>query len=159
MNLIIFVIMGLILFGGIIGIVWVMQEEQVQEEFIRLCTEGLDDVKKSISAVQSQNVELCKEIKDPDEELFCRAEVLKKEDICDALTYKQSVAFCKAIVQKDQEKCTGNKECLAYVTQDTRYCDMLDATNRNECKAIVLKDPSFLKEKDCEQASKVFRAT
>ena len=117
------------------------------------CVEGLQDVRIAIRALQEKNAILCATMTDADAAVFCRAEVNNEAGVCDELQVDRGAEYCKAIVNKDKEFCKEDAECLAYTTGDVSYCEKLDVANANECKAVLLQDPSFLHEEDCKTFS------
>lgn len=136
---------------------WILKPVSIQETAIKQCIEGLNDIRIAIRAVQEKNDALCTTMTDADAAIFCRAEVSNEAHVCDELGFEAGVTYCKALVNKEKNFCEDNPECLAYVTSDVSYCEKMDVSNAHECKAVLLKDPSFLHEEDCKVFSEKFR--
>ena len=150
-------ILGVIVLLGGLTLWWVLKPVSMQETVMKQCIEGLNDIHIAIRAVQEKNAELCATMTDADAAVFCRAEVNNDAHLCDKLGFELEIKYCKAIVNKEKDFCGANAECLAYVTEDVSYCEKLDVANANECKSVVLQDPSFLHEEDCNAVSEKFK--
>lgn len=153
-------ITGFSLFILLVGMLVFSQREspenKTREVFFNRCKEGNKDIIISIAALKTGNEELCEQIKDKLSAMFCRAEVTRNQEYCNAMNEERSIKYCKSIVTKNKEGCQEDNQCIAYVTGDISYCDKIDGINRNECKAVVLKDNSFIKDADCKDTSFVY---
>ncbi|MBI4016541.1 MAG: hypothetical protein HY363_02500 [Candidatus Aenigmarchaeota archaeon] len=128
-------------------------EEQLRRDFLSKCEEVQSDTVEYIKALKSADASLCEEITDKNVVLFCKAEVFKDKELCNEISIMQMVKYCKTVAAKDKDACNNNYQCLAYTTGDVSYCNKVRAGDINECKAVVLRDLSLLGKTACRDAS------
>lgn len=156
MKQILAIIAGIVVLTAVITAILLYKPpaERLRLTFLAECNAGHQDTITYITALQQSNSEHCQRISDQNTRAFCKAEVTHNAETCAEITLPPLAQYCRTLVSRDPDNCNNDPGCLALVTSDVSLCDKLDSANRNECKALVLKDATLL-DNLCEQISYV----
>ena len=153
MRYVLFVIVALLLGGVVFVMLQEKPEEALRKNFVDKCLTGQTDTKQYITALKTNRVELCTQITDKNSAVFCEAEIKKDAQTCNAISIPEMAKYCESVISRDKDACGTDNECLAYVAGEVSYCDKLSSANVGECKAVILRDETLLKESDCDDMS------